>query len=204
VGATQLTQGVQLQNPTTPYCQNPSIGACAQSGVEVVCSTATGALIVSGGGFSNVATTPSWQASAVSAYLKSGAKNPGTGNFNAKGRGYPDVSVVGHNYAIWISGPEQVDGTSCSSPVFAGLVSVLNAQRIKAGKPVLGFLNPAIYQWAAQGAFNDVVTGNNDCTEDTSPCPACTGYTAAKGWDAATGWGTPKFDVLQKLVAALP
>lgn len=43
-----------------------------------------------------------------------------------------------------IAGPTQVDGTSCSSPVFAGMVSNLNAIRIAAGKPVLGFLNPLI------------------------------------------------------------
>lgn len=61
------------------------------------------------------------------------------------------------------------------------------------------------YKWgAAGGAFKDIVTGNNDCTEDTSPCPACTGYTAAAGWDPATGWGVPNYEALAKLVAALP
>ena len=46
--------------------------------------------------------------------------------------------------------------------------------------------------------------GDNDCTEDTSPCPSCTGFTAAKGFDPATGWGVPLWDVMAKLVAALP
>lgn len=51
-----------------------------------------------------VAPTPTWQTSAVASYLASGAKNPGTGNFNPAGRGYPDVAVVGHNYIISLGG----------------------------------------------------------------------------------------------------
>lgn len=101
-----------------------------------------------------VATTPTWQADAVKAYLASGATTPGTGNFNANGRGYPDVAVVGHNYIISLGGPTQVDGTSCSSPVFAGMVSNLNAIRIAAGKPVLGFLNPLIVSSCRTGRLD--------------------------------------------------
>ena len=43
-------------------------------------------------------------------------------------------------------------------------------------------------------AFNDIVMGDNSCTEDpTQCCPY--GFPSKVGWDATTGFGTPKFDV---------
>jgi hypothetical protein len=39
-----------------------------------------------------------------------------------------------------------VDGTSCSSPVFAGVIAQLNDARVKAGKAVLGYSNALFYQ----------------------------------------------------------
>ena len=44
-----------------------------------------------------------------------------------------------------------VSGTSCASPTFAGVVSLLNDLRISAGKSTLGFLNPLVYQVRAVG-----------------------------------------------------
>jgi subtilase family serine protease len=177
VGATQLQNGGSpLNNPVSPYCQNPANGPCAGGGVEIVASTATNALIVSGGGFSMFANQPKWQQDAVAAYLKSGKPFPGAGNFNATGRAAPDVSALGHNYQIYQQGSwESVDGTSCSAPVWGGLVSLLNAARNKAGKPALGFLNPFLYQThASKKGFTDVTIGDNTCTEDGCT-PGCTG-----------------------------
>lgn len=172
---------------------------CPDAGVEVVCSPATGALIASGGGFSNVAARPPYQDTAVKAYLAMTDKLPPAGDFNASSRGYPDVSALGHNYVIWAgSQATLVDGTSCSAPVFGGVIALANAARSAAGKKPLGFLNPALYALDASN-FQDITLGNNKCTEDG--CNAkCTGYTAAPGWDAATGFGTPN---VAKLVAAL-
>ena len=185
VGATQLTVGTPLANPTSPVCTTSPSGVkpCAGGGVEVTCSTATGALISSGGGFSNVAARPSWQAAAVAAYLATPSAQPPAGDFNATSRGYPDVSALGHNYPIfagnrWIT----VDGTSCSSPVFAGYIALANSARLAAGKKVLGFLPPAIYQIAAgtPGAFFDVTQGSNACTEGGCNGGRCTGFSAIK------------------------
>ncbi len=39
----------------------------------------------------------------------------------------------------------QVDGTSCSAPVWGGVIGLANSARVAAGKKVLGFLNPALY-----------------------------------------------------------
>ena len=93
-----------------------------------------------------------------------------------------------------------VGGTSASSPTFAAIVSLLNDARLAKGKPVLGFLNPFIYQNAA--AFNDITSGcnpgNNDIHSDVDESCEGEGFTATKGWDAATGWGTPNFAALSK------
>ena len=64
---------------------------------------------------------------------------------------------------IYESGALIVDGTSCSAPMFGGVIGLANAARLAAGKAVLGFVNPAIYTVAAStpAAFNDVTMGNN-------------------------------------------
>merc|ERR1739841_26438 len=77
------------------------------------------------------------------------------------GRGVPDVSLAGHAYVVYVGGKaELVDGTSASSPAFAGMVSQVNARRQAAGQPAVGFINPAMYQAGSQ-AFNDITKGDN-------------------------------------------
>ncbi len=207
VGATQIEAGTST-NPTTPWCKAPPAGlpACATGGSEIVCSVATQALIVSGGGFSNVAAQPAWQSAAVAAYLKSGALLPPAGDFNATSRGYPDVAALGHNYIIELQGsPIQVDGTSCSAPVFGGIIGIANGARVAAGKKVLGFLNTALYQVAAANPkiFQDITKGDNTCTENGC-VTGCTGFGAVAGWDATTGLGTPNVQELVTALVALP
>ena len=58
--------------------------------------------------------------------------------------------------------PSQVSGTSASAPVVAGMVALVNADRLKAGKSSLGFLNQAIYTNGISIA-NDVLSGENNC-----------------------------------------
>ncbi|KAJ7490733.1 family S53 protease [Mycena latifolia] len=138
----------------------------------------------SSGGFSNYWGAPDYQADAVAAYLKAqGTTNKGL--FNASGRGYPDVSAQGENVQIVSGGTtEGVDGTSCSSPIFASVIGLLNDQLIAAGNSPLGFLNPWLY--ANPDMLNDVTTGSN---------PGCgaKGFAAKAGWDPVTGLGTPNF-----------
>jgi hypothetical protein len=149
---------------------------------------------VSGGGFSNVAPTPAWQSASVKAFLAAGGVLPPSAtDYNATGRAYPDVSALGHNYPILAAGQwVAVDGTSCSSPVFASVIALANSARLAAGKKTLGFVAPAIYQIAAStpDAFNDITSGDNKCTE--GGCNAkCTGFGAVKGFDVPSGFGTP-------------
>ncbi|KAI9436186.1 subtilisin-like protein [Lactarius indigo] len=146
----------------------------------------------SSGGFSNYFDTPSYQIAAKEAYL---TKLGGTcaGRFNTSGRGFPDVSAAGANLQIVSSGyVTSVEGTSCSSPIFASIVSLLNDRLIAAGKPVLGFLNPFLYSTGAS-ALNDITTGGNPgCNTD--------GFPAMVGWDPVTGLGTPNWAKLLEAV----
>jgi subtilase family serine protease len=199
VGATQITQssGVsKLPNPP-PGCKG---NACASGGDETAVSYDQ-AQFASGGGFSWVAAQPSYQTKAVAAYMASGVKLPPAAVYNASGRGYPDVAAFGSNVLIESGGIQPVGGTSCSSPIFAGLMGLLNGYvNQKTGKP-LGFMNPLLYQMAAAqpSTFNDITVGNNKCTE--SGCsPSCKGFYAAKGWDPVTGLGTPVFSAIQSYV----
>ena len=115
-----------------------------------------------GGGFSIYDKQPSWQSSAVNHYLHSKTQLPTS--FNKFGRGYPDVSAIGHNCPVVDGGMVTgVDGTSCSSPLFAGVVARLNHHEMSMGRKPLGFLNPLLYKMARDKpeAFNDVKTGNN-------------------------------------------
>lgn len=156
-----------------------------------------------GGGFSDTFSQPSWQASAVSDYLaKATAANvlPASSFFNASGRAYPDLSALGgqtNPYCVSVSGGsklEGVAGTSASCPVVASVFAQLNNVRLAAGKTSLGWLNPLIYSNGA--CFNDVSDGSmNNCNAGT------TGFAALSGWDPATGFGTPNYACLAKVVA---
>jgi len=104
--------------------------------------------------------------------------------------------LLGINFPIVVGGNTYgVAGTSCSSPTFAALVSVLNDVRMSLGKSVLGFLNPLIY--AHPEAFNDITVGNNPgCNTD--------GFYCSQLWDPVTGFGTPNWPAWLKLAQQLP
>jgi tripeptidyl-peptidase-1 len=148
-----------------------------------------------GGGFSNEFAIPSYQTDAVAGYKTTCKNLPPAALWNNSGRGYPDVAALGgqvNPYCVFVQdSPSGVAGTSAACPVVAGVFARLNDVRLaKGGKP-LGFLNPFIYQNAA--GFNDVTAGDN---KDKGKY----GFEAVKGWDPATGMGSPNFAKLAKLV----
>jgi subtilase family serine protease len=75
------------------------------------------------------------------------------------------------------------DGTSQAAPLFAGVLALatqLNHADVGPVNPALyGILGPA----GARDGIADVVKGNNSA-------PKVTGFTAARGFDVASGWGT--------------
>lgn len=158
-----------------------------------------------GGGFSDTFALPLFQASAVAAYKANpDADLPPQSMWNATGRAYPDVSALagyGDPYCTVTGGFVMgASGTSCSSPVVAAIFARLNGVRLAAGQAPLGWLNPFIYQNG--DAFNDVVVGmNNGTAPFDKPNPY--GFKATKGWDPASGWGTPNMADLLKRVASL-
>jgi len=123
---------------------------------------------LSSGGFSNTFARPSYQSRAVTSYLTNlGSTNRGL--FNASGRGFPDVAAVGENVEIIVQQQKNlVAGTSCSSPIFASIISLINDRLIAAGKSQLGFLNPFLY--ANPTAFNDITTGECSAFRSCSRC----------------------------------
>jgi tripeptidyl-peptidase-1 len=201
VGATQLTAAqFNLKNPP-PVCTKPA-WKCMSGGTETAVSYAV-ANFASGGGFSNYAAMPSWQTAAVTAYLKSGVPLPPSTYYNASGRAYPDVAAIGNAVLIYQGGLQPVGGTSCSSPTWASVASLLVAAAYeKTGKP-LGLLNPLIYAAAASQStcFHDITVGDNKCTEQGC-AKSCKGYQCTKGWDPVTGWGSPNVQCLIKYVQA--
>ncbi|KAH9913294.1 family S53 protease [Fomitopsis serialis] len=145
----------------------------------------------SSGGFSTFFDRPTYQDTAVEEYLTYlGATNAGL--YNPNGRAFPDVAAYAVDFDILYAGEEGgVSGTSCASPTFASVMSLLNGELLAAGRPALGFLNPWLYSSGAS-ALNDITVGNNyACSNYT------TGFTATAGWDAVTGLGTPNYPRLK-------
>jgi tripeptidyl-peptidase-1 len=180
---------------SSPYVTAVGATQGPESGkTEVVCSSKTGGVITSGGGFSDVFSRPSYQDDAVASYFNGVTVAPKSG-YNSNGRGYPDVAVLGYNYVLAIGGQFTLEsGTSASAPVFAGMITLINDARLAQGKSPLGFLNQALYSLDSS-VFNDIVTGDNKCT-----CNVCCsqGFTAAAGWDPVSGLGTPIFSNLKQ------
>jgi len=195
----------QSNLPVSTFQSLPII--CQQLG-EIAVGVSQGMFWTTGGGFSNRTANPrtSWQKEAVEAYLQSPAVSlPPASLYNQAGRGYPDLATLGHNLLMQYSGIlTTVDGTSASGPVMAGLVSLINEFRLRAGKAPLGLLNPLLYQAAAadNSAFMSVVVGHNadgdiqpKCSPYPSTCPS--GFETAPGWNPVTGLGTPNWVVLK-------
>ena len=79
----------------------------------------------------------------------------------------------------------------------------------------MGFLNNRLYSlgaigmwereqrhWGTRGRmFHDITVGDNSfCGTDTEWNAICVpGFSAARGWDLATGWGTPNLGIVAAL-----
>lgn len=123
-----------------------------------------------GGGVSEFFSLPSYQL---------GVKIPTSPSTGFAGRGVPDIAGNADpmtGYTVDVDGQTLTfGGTSAVAPLYAALVARLNQTL---GKP-LGFLNPMLYASSViASAYRDVIQGNNGA------------YSAGKGWDACTGWGS--------------
>lgn len=79
------------------------------------------------------------------------------------------------------------------------------ASLLLVGLPPLGFVNPLLYSLSrtyAKGAvrpFKDITIGNNKCSSFSEHC-CHHGFSAAPGWDATTGVGSPNFTVISDIL----
>jgi tripeptidyl-peptidase-1 len=112
---------------------------------EISCQSQLGGVITSGGGFSTYYEVPDWQSSFTSAYLD-GVSTAPTSGYNKNGRAIPDMSMMGVYYQVVVGGSlVSLFGTSCSAPVTAAVVSLINAARSVKGLSSIGFINPTLY-----------------------------------------------------------
>ena len=139
----------------------------------------------SGGGYSTFYPKPDWQV---------GVPNSGS----TPARGVPDVAFSANpnndGYVYYNNGNRGiVGGTSAGTPVFAGIVALLNQYL---GTNGVGNINPNLYRLAesTSNVFHDITSGNNFhlCQKGTPNCPngGSVGYLAEPGWDAVTGLGS--------------
>jgi subtilase family serine protease len=125
-------------------------------------------------------------------------------------RGVPDISynaaIIGGVLAVWSSSGQgenlvfRFGGTSAGSPQWAGLIAL--ADQLRHGR--VGAINTALYSLALSPTvygtlFHDVTTGDNTYHGDVT----VDGFAAKRGWDAASGLGTPKANLLVPALAAL-
>ncbi|KAI2616243.1 subtilisin-like protein [Hypoxylon sp. NC1633] len=165
----------------------------------------------SGGGFSNVYDAPAWQVDAVASFLAranlsfdgydGGAGNytpvdAGAGRFNRRGRAYPDVAANGDHFVISSGGQLwRIGGTSASAPLWGAVVTLINEERLAAGKGPVGFIHPVLYSHPE--VFKDVSEGDNRACKTM-------GFPAIEGWDPVSGMGVPDYPKLLDLFMSLP
>jgi hypothetical protein len=147
--------------------------------------------IGSSGGISTIYSIPPWQTNV------SMAANGGSTTY----RNLPDVALTADNVLViaYNGQYENIGGTSCASPLWAGFVALANEQAAAGGRPLLGFINPAIYALGGSGnyssCFHDITTGNNTWSGSLNL------FYAVRGYDLCTGWGTPMGSNLVNLLA---
>ena len=144
-----------------------------------------------GGGVSAYTPTPSYQTNAVPGMGSLAHRAVADVAFNADPATGQYVAVLtpGSGTVNWMS----VGGTSLSTPQWAGLMAVANANRARAGKPALGAPHALLYGPIATvpgtyaSSFADVTQGTD------GSCALCS---AKLGYDPLTGLGTPNASAL--------
>jgi subtilase family serine protease len=144
-----------------------------------------------GGGFSTLYRTPNFQR-----------------GLHLPSRGVPDISynagIDTGVLTVWSTSGQGANlvfrfgGTSAGSPQWAGLTALAD----QLGHHRIGYINDALYG-LAHGPFygalyHDITVGDNTYHGDIT----IQGYSATKGWDPATGLGTPKANALVPALAA--
>jgi uncharacterized protein (TIGR03437 family) len=188
IGGTSLNEGAGTYWTAT----NGASGASALSYIPETAwndSVSRNELSATGGGASTFYPKPFWQSA------------PGVPADGA--RDVPDISFAASpdhdGYLVQAQGSQTIfGGTSVGTPVFAGLVGLLNqylAGKNVISQPGLGNVNPVLYRLAqaAPAVYHDVTEGDNfePCAQATPDCVnGALGYKAGPGYDLVTGLGS--------------
>ncbi len=153
-----------------------------------------------GGGVSTAWPMPSYQSSAplslhvISSHSSRAPCGAAAGNYC---REVPDVSAdadLSTGYLIYYQGGwNAFGGTSAAAPLWGAFTALVNASSECNGTPI-GFANPVLYTAAGNAYstdFNDITSGNNDLTRTNGG-----DFPAGKGYDMATGLGSPNGQTL--------
>ena len=141
-----------------------------------------------GGGISTLFKAPAYQSS-----------------FGLAGRSVPDLSLIaGYPGTISVTTRpgdfQPLDGTSVASPLSAGFFGLIaSGLGCRLGDPHTVLYNMGAGQQDGGGAvvFNDITSGDN--SDD-----GVNGYTAAAGYDSASGWGSMDVAAMLKNWPACP
>ena len=132
---------------------------------EAVWNWGTADEFSSGGGISQNYSIPTWQ-QGISMTTNHGSTTM---------RNSPDVAMTADNIMVVAdNGSNEVfGGTSATAPLWAGFTALVNQQAALHAKPVVGFLNPAIYAIGKGAnytlAFDNITTGNNTSIDSSKP-----------------------------------
>ncbi|MDR3726701.1 MAG: S53 family peptidase [Terracidiphilus sp.] len=157
-------------------------------GTDLVTSRAAGpwasetAWVYSGGGTSpDKIAIPSWQ------QLRGVINSSNRGSTTL--RNGPDVAANA-NFTFYVCGDQTActannwGGTSFAAPMWAGYMALVNQQR----GSLSGFINPSLYSIGVSSSYS---TEFHDITSGKSGS-----YSAVKGYDLVTGWGSPNGSAL--------
>ena len=152
----------------------------------------------SGGGISAYEALPAYQRGvsiAGGGNLQSRAVADVSFNADPNTGQYVVITAPGGSPSWYIYG-----GTSISSPQWAGVLALVNANRAANGQALLGDMHAPLYGQIAEvpgnyaSALDDITTGAD------GSCATCR---AGTGFDQSTGWGTPNFATLLPLLGGV-
>jgi subtilase family serine protease len=137
-----------------------------------------------GGGVSTFWNMPSWQQG--TGVINSNSSGAPCGASSGDCREVPDVTASAdpsNGYLIYYKhGWIGIGGTSGAAPLWASVIALVDSGC--ASVPV-GFVNPRLYQVAAD--MHDITSGNNQISSSVPTDD----YTATTGYDLASGLGSP-------------
>jgi subtilase family serine protease len=173
VGDGQMHVDFPASSPWVLACGGTHLTATAGAiGAETVWND--GDRGATGGGVSRIFPTPDWQQTAKE-----------SADFELIGRGVPDVAAnasPSSGYRLYVEGKKVVlGGTSAATPLWAGLVALINQG---CGRN-LGNINPILYGTIGpKGLLRPIAGGKNGLRNITTPANG-------HGWNVFTGWGSP-------------